>query len=90
MPIVLDHFDRIVILLGFIVHLVSLSSSVFILYHRLLRTHCAFISVCTMLYLILLHLFACCVTLIVVNPVIHHARTVVNDFIDEYASDEED
>ena len=43
-----------------------------------------------MLSLILLHLFACWVTLIVVKPVIYHVRTIVNAFIDEYASDEED
>jgi hypothetical protein len=43
-----------------------------------------------MLCLILLHLFACCITLIVIKPVIYQARTVVNAFLEEYASDEED
>ena len=42
-----------------------------------------------MLCLIMLHLFACCITLIVVKHVIYQARTVVNAFLDEYASDEE-
>ena len=35
-------------------------------------------------------LFACCITLFVVKPVISQARTVITSFIEEYASEEED
>lgn len=44
----------------------------------------------TMFCLILLHLYACCITLILVKLVISQARTIVNAFIDEYASYQED
>ena len=50
----------------------------------------AFHSDSVMFCLILLHLFACCIILIVVKPIIHQARTVVNAFLEEYASDKED
>ena len=43
-----------------------------------------------MLCLILLRLFACCITLIEVKPMISQAHTVINAYIDQYASEKEE
>ena len=49
----------------------------------------AFHSVLVMLYLILSHLFASCISLIVVKHVPYQAHIILNAFLEEYASDEE-
>ena len=74
---------------------VYLSSSVFIQIQlvpsiRLCNLSIVFVFVHTMPCLILLHLFACCITLIVVKPLIPEACADINAFIEEYASDDED
>lgn len=43
-----------------------------------------------MLCIILLHLFAYCITLIVVKPMISQDRAIINAFIKEYVSNEQD
>ena len=77
------------------VHAIPFSSLVSIRHCHIPRVICDILlqlysSVCIMLCLILLHLFACCITLIVVKPVISKPCTVITSFIEEYASEDED